>query len=450
MKYTFVLALLSLTLQSWATSLPELDQKQLQLSQEYMAIYREYSPEQIKILLQNGDQEAIVDGLTKIESFFKKYDDFNLEKIDYFFDYGLKRAQAEANEFLKTHKKLPKKVQTHLTNIEKDFRIYQERKAYFGSERDTERLDVGQEVLHHYGNFATELRKAQGEKAKRIYGAAKILPFIDSPIDAIRTADQFIRVLWAAYFRTRTGKPGIAPITNALTGVQARLVKMRGIEAKWEGMENLGDLSYDGKTLNMFLMNHANSFYDTSAEVTFPVKEMSTMGNVDIFFPGFLARRMVKSDHIIAVGHGDTTGRTIDLIKRKQLNRFFLAAEGITGTGLYEMRPVMPLLNYAVYEAIDRGLELQLYPVVFPDNFRLLNDWRNPIEGKIVARGVLHPPINNEMCLTLKSMTESMNSIGQLLRWTWFESLNNNQNEILSMPMPSEINQRLEKMVWED
>jgi hypothetical protein len=33
---------------------------------------------------------------------------------------------------------------------------------------------------------------------------------------------------------------------------------MRKIEAEWEGLENIESLEHDGKTLHMFLINHAN------------------------------------------------------------------------------------------------------------------------------------------------------------------------------------------------
>jgi hypothetical protein len=157
---------------------------------------------------------------------------------------------------------------------------------------------------------------------------------------------------------------------------------------------------------------------------------------------------MVKSDHIVAVGHGDTTQKSIDLVKAKKLNRFFLAVEGITGVGLYEMRPVMPLFNFAIYDSIERGLELKLYPVAFPDNFRLLNDWRSPIEGSRVARGIVHEPFDNIICLNLREITQTDDAVAQLLRWNWFSSLRNSEEEVLGMPYPTEIMLRLERMIW--
>ncbi len=435
---------------SIASTLEELELRQSILAREYLEILHTL-PNSIEIAemsLNQDNKELVNEHLTLIKSFFKKYDEFNLAKIDFFHAEALKRSHLEAAYFISLKGKLTKKMLKHLHNLETSRATYLDRKIYFGTEQDLERLDIGQTVLHHYGLFATEIRKERGEKTTRTFGPSKIVPFIDTPSDALKSLDRFLLLLWNAYFRTRTGKQDYAPIPEALQSVQRRLVKMRNVEVKWEGMENLEDVSHDGKTLNMFLINHANSFFDTSAQQAFPVKGMSAMGNVDVFFPAFLVKRMVKSDHMISVGHGDTTKKTIELVQKKQLNKFFLAIEGITGTGLYEMRPVLPLFHPAVYDSIERGLELKLYPVAFPDNFRLLNDWRNPIEGKIAARGVLQKPFSTEHCLGLRNATNNIDSISHLIRWSWFSTLNTNHIEVLSMPAPSEIQRRLNLMIW--
>jgi hypothetical protein len=58
------------------------------------------------------------------------------------------------------------------------------------------------------------------------------------------------------------------------------------------------------------------------------------------------------------------------------------------------------------------------------------------------------PPLSNEVCLGLKEMTQSEDGIGQFIRWNWFSTLNNSNEEVLSMPYPSEILKRLERMIW--
>lgn len=445
----FILAMaISLPLSAFS-SLERLDEDQAKLANHYLRIRQEIPQNQeLRETLQNGDRETIVRSHALMEKFFSEYDQFNLKKIDFIFSSILKRAHEEADLEMKSAGKLDKKAKKWLARMEEIYALYLERVPYFGTEQDMERLDVGQKMLPAYGEFAKALRKSRGETPWRNFGSAKIVPFVDSPSDFLKVSGQFARLLWNAYFRANTGLPDRAPIPEALAGAQRKLVKMRNIETIWEGLQNIESLEHDGKTLNMFLINHANSFFDTSAQQAFPVKGMSSMGNVDVFFPGFLARRMVRSDHMVTVGHGDTTQKTIELVKKKQLNRFFLAVEGITGVGLYEMRPVMPLFNFAVYDSIARGLNLKLYPIAFPDNFRLMNDWRSPIEGKIAARGVVFPPITTEMCLNLKELTGHDSAVAEVIRWTWFSALNNSSEMVLSMPYPSEIMSRIERMVW--
>lgn len=427
------------------SSIDRLDEEQAKLASRYLELNQQLPDLQnLRQSLAGKDRELVRNSLKDIRAFFKQYDDFNLRKIEYIFATIVERARSEA----RASGKLSKKANKYLQQLETAYANYLKSVSFFGTERDMERLNYGQDVLPAYGNFIKELRKERGEKPWRNFGSAKIVPFVDTVPDFLKVSPKFMKMLWAAYFRGNTGKTDSAPIPEALAEAQRKLVSMRKIETKWEGLQNLESLEHDGKTLNMFLINHANSFMDTSAQQAFPVKGMSSMGNVDVFFPAFLARRMVKSDHMVTVGHGDTTQKTIDLVKRKQLNRFFLAIEGITGVGLYEMRPIMPLFEFAVYDSIERGLNLKLYPVAFPDHFRLMNDWRSPIEGPGVARGVVFPPISSEMCLNLKSMTGKDDAISQVIRWTWFSALNNSQEEVLSMPYPTEIMNRIERMVW--
>jgi hypothetical protein len=448
MKKILLSLLFSLSL--GAETLEGLDRRQNQLGIVYRQLQEQLpSPIELTLLAQNGQSNGtLIKSMNKIRAFFADYDNFNLEKIDFFHDMVLKRALSEARLYEENFGSLPFEARKQLSLLKATRSTYLERKIYFGTPKDTLRLDVAHQVLPAYANFAKAIRKKRGEFVWRNFGDAKIVPFIDSPKDFLKTSDQFMRLLWASYVKNRSGQADRAPIPEALAGVQRRLVKMRGIETAWEGMENLGEVAHDGETLHMFLINHANSFFDTSAQQSFPIKGISAMGDMEVIFPDFLSRRIVKSDHMIAVGHGDTTGKTIELVKKKQLNRFFLAIEGLTGSGLYEMRPVMPTFNDAVYEAIERGLKLKLHPVAFPDNFRLMNDWRAPIEGEKVARGVLLPAIDNAACLGLKQITGSKDSIGMLIRWYWFETLNNAEEEVLSMRYPSDIERDFERMIW--
>ncbi len=434
---------------SLAGTFEELDREQEYLGKNFQSLRSSLlSDADLKLAVEAGDRQQVNTTVDSIRDFFTAYDRFNLRKIDAFFEAVLLRARAEALRETQENGRLSRAARTELRKLEDFGRRYGELKVHFGTNRDVERLDVGHDLLQIYGNFANAIRRGRGDRPTRAYGPGKLVAFIDRPRDLIRVSGQLTKLLYSSYFQSNRGRPDSAPIPEALASTQRRLVALRNIQVSWEGLENIGNLEHDGKTLHMFLINHANSFLDTSAQQAFPVKGMSSIGNVDIFFPRFLAQRMVKSDHMITVGHGDTTQKTIDLVRSRQLNRFFLAAEGITGTGLYEMRPVMPLFSLAVYDAIERGLDVNLYPVAFPDNFRLLNDWRDPIEGEKLVRGVVMPPISTQLCLGLRELTGSPDAISLLLRWHWFRTLSHSNREVLSMPYPTEIQRRLEAMIW--
>ncbi len=128
---------------------------------------------------------------------------------------------------------------------------------------------MGDEVLHIYGDFANAIRSARGDRPTRNYGSGKIVSFVDNPRDFLHISDQFARLLYSAYFRANTGLPDRAPIPEALAGAKRKLVELRNVQVRWEGLENVGDVSHDGNTLHMFLINHANSFFDTAAPQAF-------------------------------------------------------------------------------------------------------------------------------------------------------------------------------------
>ncbi len=448
-EMSLIIWILLLSTMASSGTFEDLDREQRYLAENYSAVVRILpSDSDFKTAIKDGDRDQVNTTINAIKVFFSAYDGFNLRKIDAVYEQVILRARAEALREEQISGQLSQSTRKELKKLEDYVRRYNDLKIHFGTNRDTERLDVGHDVLHIYGSFANAIRRKLGDQPTRAYGPGKLVAFVDKPRDLLRVSRDLTRLLYNSYVEANSGQPDRAPIPEALAATQRKLVALRNIQIKWEGLENIGSVEHDGKTLNMFLINHANSFFDSSAQQAFPVKGMSSIGNVDIFFPKFLARQMVKSDHMITVGHGDTTQKTIDLVRRKQLNRFFLAAEGITGTGLYEMRPVMPLFSFGLYDSIDRGLEVKLYPVAFPDNFRLLNDWRDPIEGAKLVRGVVLPPITTQLCLALRELTGTQHAISLLLRWNWFSTLSHSEREVLSMPYPTEILRRLEEMIW--
>jgi len=430
-----------------ADLLSELDREQKEIQVDFFKLKNELlEPGLLKTAIAEKKSLIVISQIESYKKFFKKYDDFNLKKIDFIQEFLLKNAHEVVQQELEFSGKLSKNSKKWFKTLIERHHQYQKEKNRFGTDLDFYRTKIN--FLATYGNFVNSIRTAQGEHPWRKFGGGKILPFIDSPRDFFKVSDKFFNLIWNSYFRARTGIPDRAPIVDALSEIQGRFSKMRNLKTHWEGIENLQDTSHDGQTLNLFLINHANSYFDTTVQQTFPLKNISAMGNVDIIFPKFLSKQMIRSDHMITIGHGDTLSKTINLIKKKQLNKFFLSIEGFTGTGLYEMRPVIPLFAESLYAMIERGMKVKLYPIAFPDNFKLMNDWRAPIEGNVVSKGVLRPLIDTETCLDLFELTKSKESISQIIRWDWFLTLNNSDDLVLSMPYPSVILNLIEEMTW--
>jgi hypothetical protein len=254
MKILFLIIIFSISPLRAFNEIKSFDRAQEILGQKFIELNIKY-PSLIEVnkAAVHGDRETVETFYKDIKSFFNVYDEFNLKKIDYFFEYSLKRARAEAADQLREDGKLSKKAKFWLKKMEDIYRSYLDSKIYFGTERDIERLDIGQQMLPAYGEFASAILKSRGKKAWRKYGPGIIVPFIDNLPDAFNTSGQFLRLLWASYFRANTGKQDSAPIPEALGATQRKLVKLRKIETSWEGLENIENLDHDGKTLNMFL-----------------------------------------------------------------------------------------------------------------------------------------------------------------------------------------------------
>src|SRR5665647_2842046 len=145
---SLLLTLLTFSQFSWATSLSELDQRQKQLGDHYSSLVKELpSAAGLQQAILANDKETVLNASQKITAFFKAYDDFNLDKID-FFQYSLiARAEAELTENEFTPKKAGKKLQ-EMKDVRAKYLIL---KPLFGSQGDMKRLDVGQQFLPAYG-----------------------------------------------------------------------------------------------------------------------------------------------------------------------------------------------------------------------------------------------------------------------------------------------------------
>jgi hypothetical protein len=446
-KALFLAFLLPTTV--WAVDYLKLDHLQTELLADYQKTLEiAGAPRDIRQSLKNKEDKKVQKSILAIEDFFAKYDQYNMLKIDLFMSNALGDVRAmylQKKSYLdkKSHRKLEKS----LTNIETSFHGYGVKKINFGKANDFERVVAGRDFFIEIGNFSNLLKEALGGAANRIWGV-ELLPFIDNGKEFLPLTSDFLKLLYSSYFQTKKNKPNQAPIIDSLRNISQHIAKNRHTRTKWFGLENMGPMPLDGETINVFAFMHANSYFDTSVQGTLKLDGLSSIGNVDVAFPGFLAKRMVKSDHIITVGHGDTMGKTKNLIQTKQLNKFFVAPEGLTPIGFYEMRPLVDIFTESMYAMIESGLKINLYPVSFPENFRFMNDYRRPVEGDLLAYGIIHPHLDTQDLVQLLNVTKNKQAVAQLIRWIWFSDLNNDADHDMGMPKPTQMKEWFDAMVW--
>ena len=447
LKALFFTVLLPATV--WAVDYSKLDHLQYELLADYQkTIEIAGAPRDIRQSLKNKEDKKVLKSIIAIEDFFTKYDQYNMLKIDLFMSNALVDVRAK---YLQTKsyidKKSQKRLKNSLTSIETSFHGYGVKKINFGKANDFERVVAGRDFFIEIGKFSNLLKEALGGEVNRIWGV-ELLPFIDNGKEFLPLTSDFLKLLYSSYFQTKKNKPNQAPIIDSLRNISQHIAKNRLTRTKWFGLENMGSMPLDGKTINVFAFMHANSYFDTSVQGTLKLDGLSSIGNVDVVFPEFLAKRMVKSDHIITVGHGDTMAKTKNLIQTKQLNKFFVAPEGLTPVGFYEMRPLVDVFTESMYAMIESGLKINLYPVSFPENFRFMNDYRRPVEGDLLAYGIIHPHLDTQDLVQLLNVTKNKQAAAQLIRWIWFSDLNNDTDHDMGMPKPTQMKVWFDAMVW--
>ncbi len=421
----------------------DLDFEQNNLRAEYLRLSKELPSARDLINLAADYSDAKLNiYLQSLSQFFKKYDQFNMKKIDRFIE-------AASQDVAKIYAiiKMSKKAQKLKAEFDSAVLEYNQCKKYFSTNEDTKRLSAGIKIFPLYGKIVNIYRSLSEKGKLPSYGRGDLQPFVDTPKQFFQLLGLYVGLLHTLFFKAKVKTPDRAPIVESLAKIQKKIVEKRNIKVVWEGLKNLSSLDHDGKTLNIFVMNHANSFLDASVQSAFPFQGVSSIGDVEVFFPPRLAKQMSKSEHFVSIGHGDTDEKTAQMVKTKQLNKFFLAIEGITGVGFFEMRPIMPVFATSLYNMINKNIETRLYPVVYPDNFTLLNDWRERSVKDITAKGVIQKPISAQDCLNVKNKTKDEYAICQLIRWGWFENLNNEYGQTLAMPLPSVIANQFKNFV---
>jgi linoleoyl-CoA desaturase len=436
---------------SWAHSpatLSELNQRQGELSEKYFQIKSQYSDPYA--LLQ--DLEVGRKGIEEFKAFFAAYDDFNNQKIQVFTDALFQRLKLEATlvPVKGVSEKKQRKFEALLNDAEAAYFDAQKKRTLFRTPEDYKRVSAFRRFYAKAGMLINAWVESEGRVPSRRFKPT-LLPFLNSLKEFLPVADDFLKLLGVLYFRKNGGDQGEAPIIEALKDSQRALMASKKTKVTWDGLQYLENNPYDGKSLQLFFMNHGNSYLDTSAQVSFPVNDVSSIGNVSVIFPNFIGNPMRKSNHMVTVGDADPIEKLDRIVKGRRLNRFMVATEGLTPVGFYEMRPMLMNVAPALKAMVAKGMEATIYPMSFPDHLRFMNQTEFALEGdNHQARGVLHEPIRQTQWLALNRASNDDEAINHLVRWIWFSDLPNNADVFLGMPSPTKISELMEKFFWAD
>ncbi|MFZ4715242.1 MAG: hypothetical protein ACOYL6_16085 [Bacteriovoracaceae bacterium] len=424
-----------------------MDQRQKQLAQNFEKTFSSAgSPDELLHLIKSGEQEKTKLALQNIEAFEKSYDAFTLDKLDLFMETSLKEVQSYYQQMRpELKKRQKKKFDERMIEIEDYYRVYGENKNNMGLSIDSVRTLSGRKFFRGIGTFVKDMRNMNGEKVTRIWGAPPVMQVIK---EMAPVTDDILKAIYAVYFKARRNGVNEVPIIDSLRNVAKRMAEVNETQTEWLGLQNFEPMPLDGETVNLLVFMHANSYLDTSVQGTLELPGLSSIGNVDLVFPPAIAKRFDKSDHVVCVGRGDMIKKTVDIVRSKRLNKFFIAAEGLTPIGFYEMRPIIDIFGKSVYALKRKGLKVNIYPVSFPDNFRMMNEFRTPIEGNKLAYGIVHKPIKDDEVEAILKASGNEQSIAHYIRWVWFSDLINNADRDMSMPRPSQLKEWLDGMVW--
>lgn len=408
------------------------------------------SPGEIARLLgrpmSTAEKKKVLDWYKAEIKFQNTYDAFQLKKLDYISDAVIQNAECIKATLSKVPLYPSKReaFKKALTALIQQRQIYLQNKKLFGTKEDYLR------VLAY--NRLYELQNAYVARVEEALSVddSDTLKALDKLAEDLMSLPYFAKILYALNFERQSGQ-GETPILDALGEGVASLGRQWGVSVKWKGLENLPAQIYDGKTLNIVAFEHANSYLDTIAQAAIPKskrKGLGFYGAAKYVFPESWVKSLEKSDHYIVVNQGKEVSRTLEIIGSRKLHGFLAAAEGLTPAGLYETRPVSGLFTDTYWQLKDEGLDINITPMSYPDNFRLYNHWKIKTQRPNVITGVVETSLSSDAADALYALTNDRSSIGIWLRSMWHKTLITDQNLLLSSPSLNALEIAVNQRLW--
>lgn len=409
------------------------------------------SPEQVSKILNSAVSDAdkikILSWYKSEILFQKKYDEFQNKKLSYMADKVLKTGECLRNNLTQkvalSSKRKNEIIQkwNALVQLKEN---YQKNTPLFGTKKDYLRVLSYNRLYEGQNAFAVSMEEALNVDDNESIKA------LDDLFLEMMNLPHYIKIMYAMNFQ-RLSSQGETPILDAIGEGAASMGRQWDVRVTWQGLGNLPEPVYDGKTLNIVAFEHANSYLDTIAQAEIPAekrKGLGFYGAAKYVFPEAWVHSLDKSDHYIVVNQGKEVTRTLEIIQDRKLHGFLAAGEGLTPAGLFETRPVSSLFTETYWELKAKGLEINIIPMSYPNNFRLYNHWK--IKSEIPKRvlGVVEKPLSSHAADTLLQLTKEPASVGIWLRSVWHKSLVTDSTRLLSSPGIRDIEKAVNLRLW--
>ena len=408
------------------------------------------SPQEVARLLSRPmsaqEKKKVLDWYKTEITFHKTYDAFQNKKLDYMADVVIRNAECVKSTLSKVPLYPSKReaFKNALADLIAQKQVYLRNKKLFGTKEDYLRV-LAYNRLYEFQNAYV----ARVEEALDI-DDSDTLKALDKIADDLMSLPFYAKILYAMNFQRESGQ-GETPILDAIGEGVASMGRQWDVTVKWQGLENLPAQVYDGKTLNIVAFEHANSYLDTIAQAALPKskrKGLGFYGAAKYVFPESWVKSLEKSDHYIVVNQGKEVSRTLDIIRARKLHGFLAAGEGLTPAGLYETRPVSTLFTDTYWQLKNEGLDINITPMSYPNNFRLYNHWKIKTDKPKIVTGVVESSLSSHAADALYALTKDKASVGIWVRSMWHKTLITDQTHLLSSPSLSALEVAVNKRLW--
>lgn len=390
-------------------------------------------------------------------SILAAYDEFNLRKLDYFLEkYRALVEQARERLQPRLGPADEKVLEPIFAQIEKSYQTYLLNRSLFGQPKDVLRINAYREFFSGIVDLAHAVdaiasRNAPPERtsltALRAWASRALL----KAWNLLYILGKVARMLVTLHF-TAISPAADARLIDRFEDLFQGVRKMKGLDVAVTGRENL-PATPSADVVNIYAILHSHPILDNVALSSLGLRDFSIFGAADYFAPKFMADRLDRTDHFIVVGRGreKPIDKALDRLRRGKVRNLVIYPEGSVSAGMFETRPVREKFSYGLIKAIrEAGFAVNLTPITFPDNFRIINYWGNLLDPEPAhLRALIHEPVSDEMIRHLVSV-DGDQAINTYLRSLWLENLAMDRDHLAGMPKLDVLERTLAERLFGD